>query len=158
MTPAVMAVKKAKIQYDLLEYSHDATAESYGLEAAEKLALEPGSVFKTLLVSLTGHRSNLAVAVLPVTHSLSLKAMAKALGAKKAEMADPAVAERSTGYVVGGISPLGQKKSLPTVIDTTAQLLPLMHISAGRRGLEIALTAKDLATLSRGIFAQITAE
>ncbi len=158
MTPAVMAVKKAKIHYDLLEYSHDTAAESYGLEAAEKLALDAGSVFKTLLVSLTGHRSNLAVAVLPVTHSLSLKAMAKALGAKKAEMADPVIAERSTGYVVGGISPLGQKKSLPTVIDTTAQLLPLVHISAGRRGLEIALTAKDLATLSRGIFAQITAE
>ena len=158
MTPAVNAAKKAGIAYELLEYSHDATAESYGHEAAEKLGLDPDSVFKTLLVSLSGHKSALAVAVLPVSHTLSLKSIAKALGAKKADMADPKLAERTTGYVVGGISPLGQKKALPTVIDLSAQALPNIHISAGRRGLEIALSADDLATLSRGIFAKITAE
>ncbi len=158
MTPAVNAAKKGGITYELLEYSPDANAESYGLEAAEKLGLPPDSVFKTLLVSLSGHKSTLAVAVLPVSNTLSLKSIAKAVGAKKAEMADPKVAERTTGYVVGGISPLGQKKALPTVIDASAQALPRIHISAGRRGLEIALHADDLATLSRGIFAKITAE
>lgn len=158
MTPAINTAEKAGIAYDVLEYTHETSAESYGLEAAEKLGLAPETVFKTLLVSLSGHKSSLAVAVLPVTHSLSLKAIAKALGAKKADMADPKVAERTTGYVVGGISPLGQKKALPTVIDESAQAMPRINVSAGRRGLEIALAAEDLATLSRGIFARITAE
>jgi len=158
VTPAINTAEKAGIAYDVLEYTHETSAESYGLEAAEKLGLAPETVFKTLLVSLSGHKSSLAVAVLPVTHSLSLKAIAKALGAKKADMADPKVAERTTGYVVGGISPLGQKKALPTVIDESAQAMPRINVSAGRRGLEIALAAEDLATLSRGIFARITAE
>lgn len=158
MTPAINTAEKAGIAYDVLEYTHETSAESYGLEAAEKLGLAPETVFKTLLVSLSGHKSSLAVAVLPVTHSLSLKAIAKALGAKKADMADPKVAERTTGYVVGGISPLGQKKALPTVIDESAQAMPRINVSAGRRGLEIALAAEDLARLSRGIFARITAE
>jgi len=158
VTPAINNAEKAGIAYDVLEYTHETSAESYGLEAAEKLGLAPETVFKTLLVSLSGHKSSLAVAVLPVTHSLSLKAIAKALGAKKADMADPKVAERTTGYVVGGISPLGQKKALPTVIDESAQAMPRINVSAGRRGLEIALAAEDLATLSRGIFARITAE
>jgi len=158
VTPAINTAEKAGIAYDVLEYTHETSAESYGLEAAEKLGLAPETVFKTLLVSLSGHKSSLAVAVLPVTHSLSLKAIAKALGAKKADMADPKVAERTTGYVVGGISPLGQKKALPTVIDESAQAMPRINVSAGRRGLEIALAAEDLARLSRGIFARITAE
>ena len=158
MTPAINAAKKAKIAFDVLEYQHDPDAESYGLEAAEKLGLAPTSVFKTLLVALTGHTSPLAVAVLPVSSSLSLKAIAKAVGAKKAEMADPKVAERVTGYIVGGISPLGQKKLLPTVIDESANDLERIHVSAGRRGLEIAISGTDMASLCRGIFAGITAK
>jgi len=110
MTPAINAAKKAKLSFNVHEYQHDPNAESYGEEAAQALGLDPQQVFKTLLVSLTGHKSPLGVAVLPVSHMLSLKAIAKALGAKKAEMADPKVAERTTGYVVGGISPIGQKK------------------------------------------------
>ncbi|WP_430461301.1 Cys-tRNA(Pro) deacylase [Thalassolituus sp. LLYu03] len=158
MTPAINAAKKAKIAFDVLEYQHDPAAESYGEEAAQALGLDPAQVFKTLLVSLTGHKSTLAVAVLPVTHMLSLKAIAKALGAKKAEMADPKLAERTTGYIVGGISPIGQKKALPTVIDDSAKELARMHVSAGRRGLEIALAPDDLASLTRGQFAPLTAE
>lgn len=157
MTPAINAAKKAKVDYQVLEYSHDPAAESYGEEAAELLGLNPGEVFKTLLVSLSGHKSPLAVAVLPVSHKLSLKAIAKALGAKKADMADPKVAERTTGYIVGGISPLGQKKALPTVVDSSAEALTKMHVSAGRRGLEIALAPSDLVKLTRGQFGPITA-
>lgn len=158
MTPAINAARKARITFDVLEYQHDAASESYGEEAASKLGLNTSEVFKTLLVSLTGHKSNLAVAVLPVSHSLSLKAIAKVLGAKKADMADPALAEKTTGYVLGGISPLGQKKSLPTVVDSSAEALDRIHVSAGRRGLEIALKPDDLVTLTRGIFAGITAQ
>lgn len=158
MTPAIEKAKKAKINFDILEYQHDPAATNYGSEAAEKLNLPPNTVYKTLLVALSGHKSNLAVAVIPVTNTLSLKAIAKALGAKKAEMADPKVAERTTGYIVGGISPIGQKKTLPTVVDESAKYFKRIHVSAGRRGLEISLHANDLAALTRGIFEKITAE
>ncbi len=158
MTPAINSAKKAGISFKVHEYQHDPAAESYGEEAAEALGLDPALVFKTLLVSLTGHKSTLAVAVLPVTHMLSLKAIAKALGAKKAEMADPKLAERTTGYIVGGISPIGQKKALPTVIDSSAEALTTLNVSAGRRGLEIELAPADLAKLTRAIFAPITSE
>lgn len=158
MTPAINCAKKAGITFNVHEYQHDPAAESYGEEAAEALGLDPSLVFKTLLVSLTGHKSTLAVAVLPVTHMLSLKAIAKALGAKKAEMADPKLAERTTGYIVGGISPIGQKKALPTVIDSSAEALTALNVSAGRRGLEIELAPEDLAKFTRAVFAPITSE
>ncbi|KZZ41409.1 MAG: Cys-tRNA(Pro) deacylase [Saccharospirillaceae bacterium] len=157
MTPAINAMKKAKISFVLHEYQHNPNSSSYGEEAAEALGLNPAQVFKTLLVSLTGHRSALAVAVIPVSHQLSLKAIAKAVGAKKAEMADPKMAERTTGYLVGGISPIGQKKALPTVIDNSAEAQAHINISAGKRGLEIELSPQDLAKLSRAQFASIVA-
>ncbi|MGB1091361.1 MAG: Cys-tRNA(Pro) deacylase [Oceanobacter sp.] len=155
MTPAINAAKKAKIAFDILEYQHDPKAASYGEEAAEALGLDPAQVFKTLMVSLSGHKSPLAVAVVPVSGKLNLKAIAKALGAKKADMADPALAEKTTGYIVGGISPIGQKKALPTVIDQSAETLERMNVSAGRRGLEIQLAPTDLAKLTRATFADI---
>ncbi|WP_221797791.1 Cys-tRNA(Pro) deacylase [Oceanobacter mangrovi] len=158
MTPAIKAAEKAKVSHQVHEYHHDPRAESYGLEAAEALGIAPERVFKTLLVSLTGHKSQLAVGIVPVNHQLSLKAIAKALGAKKAEMADPKLAEKTTGYVVGGISPLGQKKALPTVLDSSAEQHPTIHVSAGRRGLEIELSAADLVSLTRGQLAAIAAE
>lgn len=158
MTPAIVTAQKAGIAFQVHEYQHDPAAESYGEEAAAALGLDPSCVFKTLLVSLTGHKSTLAVAVLPVSHRLNLKAIAKALGAKKADMADPKLAERTTGYVVGGISPIGQKKALPTVIDRSAEALARMNVSAGRRGLEIELAPADLAQLTRAIFAPLTGE
>ena len=157
MTPAINAAKKAKVGFRLHEYQHDPNSESYGEEAAEALGLDPAQVFKTLLVSLTGHKSPLAVAVIPVSHQLSLKTIAKAVGAKKAEMADPKVAERTTGYIVGGISPIGQKKALPTVIDSSAGNQTTINVSAGKRGLEIELTPQDLAKLTRAQFANIVA-
>jgi len=155
MTPAITALKRAKLPFDILEYQHDPDAPSYGEEAAEALGLEPAQVFKTLLVALTGHKSSLAVAVVPVTHQLNLKAIARAVGAKKAAMADTAVAEKTTGYIVGGISPIGQKKALPTVIDASAETLAKMHVSAGRRGLEVALTPANLASITRARFFDI---
>jgi len=155
MTPAITALKRAKLPFDILEYQHDPDAPSYGEEAAEALGLEPAQVFKTLLVALTGHKSSLAVAVVPVTHQLNLKAIARAVGAKKAAMADTAVAEKTTGYIVGGISPIGQKKALPTVIDASAETLEKMHVSAGRRGLEVALTPANLASITRARFFDI---
>src|SRR5690606_15295994 len=133
MTPAIITAQKAGIAFKVHEYQHDPAAESYGEEAAAALGLDPACVFKTLLVSLSGHKSPLAVAVLPVSHRLSLKAIAKALGAKKADMAAPKAAERSSGYVVAGISPLGPQKPLPTVIDSSAEALPQVNVSAGRR-------------------------
>jgi Cys-tRNA(Pro)/Cys-tRNA(Cys) deacylase len=155
MTPAITALKRAKLPFDILEYQHDPDAPSYGEEAAEALGLEPAQVFKTLLVALTGHKSSLAVAVVPVTHQLNLKAIARAVGAKKAAMADTAVAEKTTGYIVGGISPIGQKKALPTVIDASAETMDKLHVSAGRRGLEVALTPANLASITRARFFDI---
>ncbi|MGH8452573.1 aminoacyl-tRNA deacylase, partial [Pseudomonas sp.] len=126
---------------------------SYGLEAAEKLALDPARVFKTLLAS--SEKGELLVAVVPVVGSLDLKALAHAAGVKKVEMADPAAAQRATGYLLGGISPLGQKKRLRTFIDVTAQPLATIFVSAGRRGLEVELPAAVLAEHTQAKFAPI---
>lgn len=145
-TPAIVAAERAKVAYTVHEYAHDPRAESYGLEAAEALGVEPERVFKTLLALLDGAR--LVVAVVPVTAQLDLKALASAAGGRKAEMAKPADAERATGYVVGGISPLGQKKRLATFVDASAAAHPTIHVSAGRRGLEIELAAADLVALT----------
>ncbi|MYM64206.1 Cys-tRNA(Pro) deacylase [Pseudomaricurvus sp. HS19] len=153
MTPAINLAKKQKITHTVHEYSHDPGHESYGTEAAEKLGVAAAQVFKTLVVSLDG--KELAVGVVPVSSMLSMKLIAKALGAKKAAMANQADVERSTGYVLGGVSPLGQKKRLKTVIDASAQGFDSIYVSAGRRGLEIELAAEDLRKLVGGIFAPI---
>lgn len=154
-TPAIQAAERAGIAFELLEYEHDPAAASYGLEAAERLGLEPESVFKTLLVSVEGLVGGLAVGIVPVTSQLDLKAVAQAVGGKRAEMADPRAAERATGYVLGGISPLGQKRQLPTVIDESVILFERVHVSAGRRGLEIALAPGDLVALTGATLAAI---
>ena len=155
MTPAINAAKKAKVQYTVHEYTHDPKAESYGEEAANALGIEPEQVFKTLLVSLNGDQKKLAVAVVPVAGQLDLKAMANALKAKKVAMANPQDAERATGYVVGGISPLGQKKRLPMVVDQSAAEQTSIFMSAGRRGLEIEMAPQDLLKLTNAIFAPV---
>ena len=153
MTPAVRAAERAQVPFRLLEYAHDPAAESYGLEAARALGLDPASVFKTLVVRTDAAR--LAVALVPVSATLDLKAAAHALDAKRVELADAKEAERATGYVVGGISPLGQRKALPTVIDASAAALPTIHVSAGRRGLELALAPADLVRLCRATLAPV---
>jgi Cys-tRNA(Pro)/Cys-tRNA(Cys) deacylase len=153
MTPAIRAAEKAKVAFDVVQYAHDPSAESYGLEAAAAMGVPPEHVFKTLVVLGDGGR--LAVGVVPVSRTLDLKAMADAVGSKRVAMADAAAAERSSGYVVGGISPLGQRKSLPTVIDASATSLARVYVSAGRRGLEIALAPTDLARLTNASFAPI---
>lgn len=145
MTPAINILKKVKISHIIHEYVHDAAHESYGLEAAEKLDVDPKRVFKTLVVS--SDKGDLAVAVLPVSSQLNMKQTAKILKVKKVAMADPHVVQRSTGYVLGGVSPLGQKKSSPTIVDISAKNFPTIFISAGRRGLEIELNANDLVSL-----------
>jgi Cys-tRNA(Pro)/Cys-tRNA(Cys) deacylase len=154
MTPAINAAKKLKINHTVHEYSHDAAAESFGLEAAEKLKVAPEIVFKTLVVLLDNNE--LAVAVIPVAQKLSLKLVAKIMGEKKAAMADKLVVARTTGYVLGGVSPLGQKKRLKTVIDASAMQCKTIFVSAGRRGLEIELSPKDLIILTNSMVADIT--
>lgn len=150
MTPAINSAKHAGIAFQVHEYHHDADALSYGLEAAEKLGVAAERVFKTLVVKLDGKQ--LAVGIVPVTGQLSLKKVARAADVKKATMAAPEEVERTTGYVLGGVSPLGQKKRLATFIDSSAEALATVYISAGRRGLEIELTPRDLATLSQATF------
>ncbi|TWD83184.1 Cys-tRNA(Pro)/Cys-tRNA(Cys) deacylase [Kribbella amoyensis] len=144
-TPATVALIKAGLPFTTHAYEHDPAAKSYGLEAAEVLGLPAEQVFKTLLVEVDG---KLAVGVVPVDRQLDLKAVAAALDGKKAVMADPAAAERTTGYVVGGISPIGQKRRLPTVVDTTATQYPTVYVSGGRRGLDLGLTPTDLITVT----------
>jgi Cys-tRNA(Pro)/Cys-tRNA(Cys) deacylase len=153
MTPAISAASKAKVDYVIHEYPHDPSAESYGLEAADKLAIAQERVFKTLVVSLGG--KELAVGVIPVSSTLNMKFFAKAVGAKKAGMAEASEVERSTGYVLGGVSPIGQKKKLKTVVDSSALEHSTIFVSAGRRGLEIELKPQDLLSLIKGDFAQI---
>lgn len=145
MTPAVVAVERGRVEYVLREYTHDPDAQSYGMEAAEKLGLDPAIVFKTLVASVDG---KLTVALVPVAQSLDLKALAAAVGGKRAAMADVHEAERATGYVTGGISPLGQRKRLPMVIDESAFSHPRVCVSAGRRGLQLELAPADLARLT----------
>ncbi|ANU37107.1 Cys-tRNA(Pro) deacylase [Vibrio scophthalmi] len=155
MTPAINAAKKKKVPHTIHQYEHDPRAESFGLEAVEALGNDPKEVFKTLLFCLNGEAKNLAVAVIPVDQKLNLKLAAKAAKGKKAEMANPDIAQKTTGYVVGGISPLGQKKALPTFIHHSALDLDTLFVSAGRRGLEIELAPKDLAMLTRGEFVEL---
>jgi Cys-tRNA(Pro)/Cys-tRNA(Cys) deacylase len=157
MTPAVNLVKKKKIPHTIHQYHHDPSHRSYGLEAAEVLDMAPEKVFKTLLFSLNGEPRSLAVAIIPVDHQLNLKLAAKAAGVKKAEMADPEIAQKTTGYILGGISPLGQKKLLPTFIHRSAQIQPTICVSAGKRGLEIELAPQALASLTRGTFVVLCA-
>ncbi len=153
MTPAVRVLEQAGVAFTLREYRHDPATPAYGLEAAEALGLPPHTVFKTLLAMLDGKR--LAVALVPVSSTLDLKALARAAAAKKASMAEAGVAERATGYVVGGISPLGQKQRLATFIDASAEALEQLHVSAGRRGLEISLAPADLVRLSAARLAEL---
>ncbi len=153
MTPAVNIAKAKGLVFSIHEYQHEQDASSYGEEAATKLGISPQQVFKTLVASLDG--KELIVAVLPVAHKLSLKALAKAAAGKKATMADPVQVERSTGYVLGGVSPLGQKKRLRTFIDDSAQSLKTVFVSAGKRGLEIELAPQDLALTLSAQFATL---
>ncbi len=144
-TPATVLLTEAGVPFTVHAYEHDPAAGSYGLEAAMVLGVDPGRVFKTLLATVDGQ---LTVAVVPVSAMLDLKALATAVGGKRAEMADPAVAERATGYVVGGISPLGARRRLPTVVDATALTFPTVYVSGGRRGLDVELAATDLVGLT----------
>lgn len=151
-TPATVALDRAKVAYTVHTYEHGPAAQSFGMEAAEALGRRPEEVFKTLLVD-TG--AGLAVGVVPVHRQLDLKAIASALGQKKVTMAASADAERSSGMVVGGISPIGQRKALPTVLDSSMQELTAVLVSGGRRGLDIELAPDDLARLIRATFAPI---
>jgi len=148
MTPGIDAACKAGIFHNIHEYEHDAASAGYGNEAAEKLGVDPARIFKTLVVSVDG--KTLAVGVVPVTGMLSMKLVAKAAGGKKAVMADPQEVQRRTGYVLGGVSPLGQKNCLKTFIDASAKGFDTIYVSAGRRGLEIELSPADLAKLTSG--------
>ena len=151
-TPATVALTAAGIFFTPHAYEHDAANTNFGLEAASALNLDPEQVFKTLLADVDGA---LTVAIVPVTGKLDLKALASAVGGKKAEMADPKVAERKTGYVVGGISPIGQKTRHVTVLDETAELFDTIFVSGGRRGFDIELAPTDLLAITGGSIAAI---
>lgn len=152
-TPATTLLVKRGIAHTIHAYEHDPKAESYGLEAVDALGLEPSAVFKTLVAEVDGR---LTVGVVPVTGQLSLKALAAAVRGKRAVMADPAAAQRATGYVLGGISPLGHRSRLPVVIDASAKEAgATIYCSAGRRGLEVELAPEDLITLTGATVAPI---
>ncbi|MDY0250564.1 MAG: Cys-tRNA(Pro) deacylase [Pseudomonas sp.] len=153
MTPAIALLKKMRTSHSVHSYAHDSRAASYGLEAAELLGLPAARVYKTLLVS--SDEAELLVALVPVNAQLNLKAVAASAKVKKVEMADPLRAQRSSGYLVGGISPLAQKKALRTFVDRTATEHATIYISAGRRGLEVELSADDLLSLTQGQLADI---
>lgn len=151
-TPATVALTRAGIEFVLRPYDHDPRAESYGLEAAAALGVAPERVLKTLLADLDGQ---LVVGIVPVTGQLDLKALARALGGSRASMADPAAAERATGYVVGGISPIGQRKRHRTVVDASALTHERVLVSGGRRGLDVELAPADLVTVTDAVTARI---
>ena len=145
-TPATVFLDQNEIGYSSHPYEHDPSADSFGIEAAEKLGLELDVVFKTLMARLNDDRGELVVAIVPVAYKLDLKALARAAGAKRAMMADVADAERSSGYVAGGISPFGQKRQLATFVDETAEICDTMYVSGGQRGLDIGVNPTDLIT------------
>ncbi|KOT29075.1 transcriptional regulator [Streptomyces caelestis] len=151
-TPATVALTAAGVPFTVHSYDHDPSHPSYGEEAAEAMGVSPERVFKTLVADVDGA---LTVAVVPVAGQLDLKALAAAAGGKRAAMADPALAERTTGYVRGGISPLGQRRKLPTVVDGSATLHETICVSAGRRGLEVELSPTDLTALTSATLAPI---
>jgi len=153
MTPGIEAARKANILFKVHEYTHEPASTSYGEEAAEKMGVARERVFKTLVVSLDGRE--LAVGVVPVSSMLNMKLLAKAAGAKRAAMASAAEVERATGYVLGGVSPLGQKKRLKTLVHRSAMDFSTIFVSAGRRGLEIELKPDDLVRLTNGLFAPL---
>jgi Cys-tRNA(Pro)/Cys-tRNA(Cys) deacylase len=152
-TPATVALTSAGVPFTTHAYEHDPSAPSYGLEAAEVLGLPHEQVFKTLLADVDGH---LVVGIVPVAGKLDLKALAAAVGGKKAVMADPTLAERTTGYIVGGISPIGQKRALPTVLDETALLHGTVYVSGGRRGFDLGLSPDDLVAQTQATTAAIS--
>ena len=147
-TPATTAARKAGVEHRVHEYAHDPSAASYGMEAAEALGLDPARVFKTLVADVDGA---LTVAIVPVEAQLDLRALGK-----RTAMADARAAERATGYVAGGISPLGQRRALPTVVDESALAFASIHVSAGRRGLELELAPEDLVRLTGARVARVT--
>ncbi len=151
-TPATVALTRAGVAFTEHAYAHDPAAPSYGVEAAEVLGLDPAQVFKTLLTTVDGR---LVVGVVPVSGQLDLKAVAAAIGGRKAAMADPAAAERATGYVVGGISPVGQKRAHPTVVDTSALAFDTVYVSGGRRGLDLGLSPADLVRVTGAVVAPV---
>jgi Cys-tRNA(Pro)/Cys-tRNA(Cys) deacylase len=153
-TPATVLLAKAKVDHRLHPYRHDPRAEGFGDEAAASLGVPPAQMFKTLIAAVDGQ---LVCAVVPVSGRLDLKALVLALGGKKAQLADPAAAARATGYVVGGISPLAQRSSLPVVVDESAEAFETVFVSAGRRGLQVQLAPTDLAELTAARFAAIAA-
>ncbi len=151
-TPATAALTRAGIPFTLHPYEHDPRAESYGLEAATALGLDPAQVFKTLMAEVDG---TLVVAVVPVSGQLDLKALARALGGSRGAMADKAAAERATGYVAGGISPIGQRRRHRTVVDESALAHPTVYVSAGRRGLDLGISPTDLVAVTDAVTAPV---
>lgn len=151
-TPATLALTRAGVEFSTHAYDHDPAAGSYGLEAAEALGLDPAQVLKTLLAEVDGR---LVVGIVPVAGQLDLKSLAAATGGKRASMADPAAAQRATGYVVGGISPVGQRKGHPTVLDESALGFETVYVSGGRRGLDIGLSPADLVRVTGATTAPI---
>jgi Cys-tRNA(Pro)/Cys-tRNA(Cys) deacylase len=156
MTPAVKLVKNSGVAYTLHAYDNDPRESSYGLEAAALLDIDPPRVFKTLVLQLSDNR--LAVVIIPVNKQVSMKKAAATLGSKKAQMAAPDKVQNSTGYVLGGVSPLGQQRKLPTVLDTSALSQDTIFVSAGKRGLEIELSAQDLIDLCTAQVADLVAD
>jgi Cys-tRNA(Pro)/Cys-tRNA(Cys) deacylase len=154
-TPALVILQRSGVDFSVHTYAHDPAAESFGMEAAEALDLDPATVFKTLLAEVDGAST---VAIVPVTGQLDLKGLAAARGGKRARMMEVAAAERMTGYVAGGISPLGQRKALPTVIDASAEGLATIYVSGGQRGLDIGIAPADLLRLTGATYAPIAAD
>ncbi len=153
-TPAINALRAAGVPFELHTYDHDPASMSFGAEAATALGVAQDRVFKTLLACTD--QARLVVAIVPVNTMLDLKALATVSGAKRAEMADPSQAQRSTGYVVGGISPIGQRRALPTILDESAQDFETVLVSGGRRGLDVELSPADLAAVTGAQYAAVS--